>query len=793
MSNPTHDIAGGLHHATHGTTQIGADVTLSCTSSGSANLGSTCLFCSPEAHGQGDQILLRSDRFFLFAGLGAIVEGYIIITPYRCDDPRNPCRCIADMSADMIDEIMFLRELVAEFYRCEYGTPGLAFEHGRAGACLSSRSDSRHCFHAHLCCYPSSARLADRMKDLDPGPLDIAGIGGLGAVTGGRPYVYSERTRANTEVEDRLNPDREKIEASVALLGEDRALRSQYLRRLLATEVGQPELGDWAEHPTPERVAAVINRFRGWLARTDRYRVEGEPDRPILDFASAAARLNVLAHSVSAGSFHKTHSGRLVTRALGRFLSRFSDNPEKVPAVLDAGCGPGMYTSLFRKIGFDVTAVDASEAMVHVAEASYGGKFLVRDLNNLGPEAGLFDGVWCSAVLVHVPRQRAPRLLAELRRVLKPNGVLYLSAQVGTGIRTHPDGRTFFYYSPQELAGLLTGAGFDIVEMWKGVSRGGTHGSTELKYWRHIIARPAEPQGPRAEPAAPAALPRPKEGEYVFVRTHALEPEAETEVGCPRDAAELGWVAVAASHFGSSASGSLVGGVHLDVDVPWADGVTLRRNLAEGAGAAARSLALPPPGLRFREGPSLQVRAVAHIAPPACPAPTLRAGDRLLLAGTLGVVLAEACIESGMLDDEMPQSVRRTRRPKTPLVAQAAAAWSEAGLAAMLFDLAAAHPRLDFDVDEGELARCVPSWVARLADEGLLDAAGFALLSPDWVALVPQRPGNPSEPRGLAPIGSAREGTGRVWLVRSSGASPVTLPPGPGLERLMAYLRRPIQ
>ena len=32
--------------------------------------------------------MLRSDRFYLFAGLGAILEGYIIIVPYRCDDAK---------------------------------------------------------------------------------------------------------------------------------------------------------------------------------------------------------------------------------------------------------------------------------------------------------------------------------------------------------------------------------------------------------------------------------------------------------------------------------------------------------------------------------------------------------------------------------------------------------------------------------------------------------------------------------------------------------------------------------
>ena len=53
------------------------------------HLADRCLFCDPGAHGQGDQVILRSDHFYLFAGLGAIREGYLIIAPQRCDDPET--------------------------------------------------------------------------------------------------------------------------------------------------------------------------------------------------------------------------------------------------------------------------------------------------------------------------------------------------------------------------------------------------------------------------------------------------------------------------------------------------------------------------------------------------------------------------------------------------------------------------------------------------------------------------------------------------------------------------------
>ena len=124
---------------------------------------------------------------------------------------------------------MFLRELVASFHRTEYGTGGMAFEHGRAGACLSVGSDTLHCFHAHLCCYPSSAQLWHRISDLPVFHVD--NIAQIAATTAGMPYLYTEAFVLDEDL-DALNPDREVIHAAVALLRNDRPLTSQYLRRL---------------------------------------------------------------------------------------------------------------------------------------------------------------------------------------------------------------------------------------------------------------------------------------------------------------------------------------------------------------------------------------------------------------------------------------------------------------------------------------------------------------------------------------------------------------------------------
>ena len=46
------------------------------------------------------------------------------------------------------------------------------------------------------------------------------------------------------------------------------------------------------------------------------------------------------------------------------------------------------------------------------------------------PDAS-FEGVWCSSALLHVPQALAPDALGQMRRVLVPEGMLFLSLLEG--------------------------------------------------------------------------------------------------------------------------------------------------------------------------------------------------------------------------------------------------------------------------------------------------------------------------------------------------------------------------
>ncbi|MEU3209189.1 class I SAM-dependent methyltransferase [Streptomyces cyaneofuscatus] len=94
--------------------------------------------------------------------------------------------------------------------------------------------------------------------------------------------------------------------------------------------------------------------------------------------------------------------------------------------ILDVGTGPGTVAAAACELGATVTAVDAEPTMVDLAmRAAPAADTRVAALPELPFTDGEFDAVVANFVLNHVGRPRAA--LAELRRVVKPNGWIALT------------------------------------------------------------------------------------------------------------------------------------------------------------------------------------------------------------------------------------------------------------------------------------------------------------------------------------------------------------------------------
>ncbi|HEX8222081.1 MAG TPA: class I SAM-dependent methyltransferase [Chloroflexia bacterium] len=115
-----------------------------------------------------------------------------------------------------------------------------------------------------------------------------------------------------------------------------------------------------------------------------------------------------------------------------RWLFDQFDLPTRA-AILEVGCGPGtLWVENLARVpeGWDVTLTDLSPGMVEEARANLQGtkrgfSFRQADAMSLPYPDASFDAVLAMYMLYHVPDRN--KALAEMSRVLRPDGTLYVA------------------------------------------------------------------------------------------------------------------------------------------------------------------------------------------------------------------------------------------------------------------------------------------------------------------------------------------------------------------------------
>ena len=186
-------------------------------------------------------------------------------------------------------------------------------------------------------------------------------------------------------------------------------------------------------------------------------------------------------------------------RAAEQFLAELNASArEPHPRILDLGCGAGRDLAWLEAHEANGIGLDLSRSMLEQARRVTAAALVQGDMSRLPFADGCFRGVWCSAALLHLPKAMAPAALAEFRRVLQPGGLCFIAVKHGTGEGWEaesyglPAPRFFACYLPEELARLLTDAGF--VPGLQGVQVIG-------KLWLHTLTSSGVAQVPPNPPS----------------------------------------------------------------------------------------------------------------------------------------------------------------------------------------------------------------------------------------------------------------------------------------------------
>jgi len=137
--------------------------------------------------------------------------------------------------------------------------------------------------------------------------------------------------------------------------------------------------------------------------------------------------------------------------------------------ILEVGAGGGRDAKELIKAGYGYTGTDISKGILEAAKKyNPGARFFQQSVYNLDFPENYFDGFWACAVLLHIPKSRIDEALRSLHRVMKPQGVGFISVKKGTGEgitnEPPPDGKRFFaYYSLKEFGKILLKNGFEIL------------------------------------------------------------------------------------------------------------------------------------------------------------------------------------------------------------------------------------------------------------------------------------------------------------------------------------------
>lgn len=127
-------------------------------------------------------------------------------------------------------------------------------------------------------------------------------------------------------------------------------------------------------------------------------------------------------YEASCATSHRTARLNKEFKLVEEFISQL---PKQKTKFLDIGCSGGRYLELALKYNGDVFGIDTSINALKYAQELNNGAFLSQaSVTHLPFAERTFDLVICIELLHHFEDSSLERILDEIERVMKPNGIL---------------------------------------------------------------------------------------------------------------------------------------------------------------------------------------------------------------------------------------------------------------------------------------------------------------------------------------------------------------------------------
>jgi ubiquinone/menaquinone biosynthesis C-methylase UbiE len=151
--------------------------------------------------------------------------------------------------------------------------------------------------------------------------------------------------------------------------------------------------------------------------------------------------------------------------------------------ILDCGCGPGMDTERFARLGYEVSAIDVSDRFVTLTQRRVPNANVQKmDMRHLEFSEESFDGVWSSFSLLHIRASEIGRTLSGFKSVLRPGGLFFAALHRGpttAWVRTTISGMERDTYVQEwlqnEIEAIVRVSGFVIINSRPFVREGGRY------------------------------------------------------------------------------------------------------------------------------------------------------------------------------------------------------------------------------------------------------------------------------------------------------------------------------